>query len=80
MGRHLEVSSSKKSVSCPDCHKVFGSSIEYQLHWSHSHPGRVLVPLIEFVPSGVAEPAVSKVVVSASMVLLKDAVVQSVGK
>jgi len=66
MGRHLEMSSSKKSVTCPACHKVFGSSIEYHLHWSHSHPGRVLAPLIEFEPSGVAEPEVSKVVVSVS--------------
>jgi hypothetical protein len=66
MGRHLEMSSSKKSVTCPTCHKVFGSSIEYQLHWSHNHPGRVLAPLIQFVPSGIAESAVSEVVVSAS--------------
>ena len=66
MGRHLEMSSSKKSVTCPACRKVFGSSIEYHLHWSHSHHGRVLAPLIEFEPSGVAEPQVSKVVVSVS--------------
>ena len=66
MGRHLEMSSSKKSVTCPNCHKVFGSSIEYQLHWSHNHPGRVLAPLIQFVPSGIAESAMSKVVVFAS--------------
>jgi hypothetical protein len=60
MGRRLEMSSSKKTVTCPACNKVFGSSIEYQLHWSHSHYGRVLAPLIEFEPLGAAESTVSK--------------------
>ncbi|MGA3060961.1 MAG: hypothetical protein ABSD92_11395 [Candidatus Bathyarchaeia archaeon] len=55
------MSSSTKSVTCPACSKVFGSSIEYQLHWSHSHSGRTLAPLIMFGPLGATESTVSKV-------------------
>ena len=38
------------SISCPDCDKVFGSKLEYRLHWSHNHYGSVRTPLTQSVP------------------------------
>ena len=42
-------------TACPKCFKVFDSTLEYRLHWSHSHYGPVPAPLTQPAPASSLE-------------------------